>query len=67
MAEGCPEHLNLEFLMWIWNYPTRTRPGIVKLLGEERNAGKAIWLRTPAQIDLFLANARDLRACEAQL
>jgi len=61
MAEGCPEHLNLEFLAWIWNSPKRTRPGIVKLLGEERNARKAIWLRTPAQIDRFLADARDMR------
>jgi len=67
MADDCPEHLNLEFLMWIWNYPKRTRPSTVKLLGEERNARKAIWLRTPAQTDLFLANARDVRECAAQL
>ena len=59
MADGCPEHLNLKFLMWVWNYPKRTRPRIVKLLGEERNTTKTIWLRTPAEIDRFLADARD--------
>jgi len=59
MADGCPEQLNLKFLMWIWNYPKRTRPRIVKLLNEERNTSKAIRLRTPAEIDRFLADARN--------
>ena len=59
MADGCPEHLNLKFLMWIWNYRKRTRPGIVKLLNEERNTSKAIRLRTAAEIDRFLTGARD--------
>jgi adenylate kinase family enzyme len=60
MADGCPELFNLKFLVWIWNYPKRTRPRIVKLLSEERNARKEIWLRTPAQIDRFLADVREM-------
>jgi len=67
MADGCPEHFNLKFLVWIWNYPKRSRPRIVRLLGEERNSRKAIWLRTPAQIDRFLADARAIRECAAPL
>jgi adenylate kinase family enzyme len=27
-ADGCPEHLDVEFLRWIWDYPTRSRPRI---------------------------------------
>src|SRR5437016_5668383 len=34
MAEGCPERLSIDFLVWIWNYPKRTRPKIVNLLQE---------------------------------
>ena len=54
MAKGCREHLSLEFFAWIWNYPKRSRPKVVKLLGEERAREKAIRLRTPAEIDRFL-------------
>jgi hypothetical protein len=54
MAEGCREQLSLEFFTWIWNYPKRSRPKVVKLLGEERTKEKAIRLRTPAEIDRFL-------------
>lgn len=25
-ASGCPERLKIEFLRWIWNYPTASRP-----------------------------------------
>jgi adenylate kinase family enzyme len=54
MAEGCREHLSLEFFAWIWNYPKRSRPKVVKLLGEERTKEKVVWLRTPAETDRFL-------------
>ncbi len=32
MGKGCPEHLDLEFLRWIWNYPEKQRPVILKEL-----------------------------------
>lgn len=57
MAEGCPERLGFDFFAWIWNYPKRSRPKVVKLLGEERNKEKVVWLRTPAETDRFLADA----------
>jgi len=25
MTEGCPEQMSLEFLLWIWYYPGRSR------------------------------------------
>jgi adenylate kinase family enzyme len=59
MAVGCIEQLNFEFLVWIWNYPSRSRPKIMKLLAEDRNLSKAVQLRTPVQIDRFLTDARD--------
>jgi adenylate kinase family enzyme len=60
MASGCHERLSfefVEFLAWIWNYPKRSRPKVVSLLDEERNAGKAVRLRTAKEIDQFLASA----------
>jgi adenylate kinase family enzyme len=58
MAEGCPERLTWEFILWIWNYSRRTRPKVVSML-ESRNEGKRIiWLRSPAEVRDFLATAR---------
>lgn len=61
MAEGCDEHLNLKFLLWIWNYPRRTRPKVLRLL-EEHAAGREVYrLRSRAEVEGFLAAARGLR------
>ena len=30
MAEGCPEKIDFEFLKWIWQFPKKTRPDILK-------------------------------------
>jgi len=64
MADGCREQLSWEFLSWIWNYPNRSRPKVVRLLEEERNAGKAVWLQTPGAIDQFLENAGNTASFE---
>jgi adenylate kinase family enzyme len=61
MANGCREQLSFEFLAWIWNYPKRSRPKVVSLLEEERNVGKAVYLRSPEQIDQFLKSAEKSR------
>jgi len=58
MADGCPERLNLKFLVWIWNYRRRTRPKILKLLEERRGEREIIWLRSSGQVKQFLAHAR---------
>ena len=34
MAEGCPERLNMKFLLWIWNYRRRSRPHVLELVGK---------------------------------
>lgn len=58
MAEGCRERLSIEFLVWIWNYPRRTRPKVVRLL--ESNPGKKIvWLRSQSDVASFLAQLRN--------
>lgn len=57
MAEGCPERLTVEFLLWIWNYPRRTRPKIVKML-EASEKKRIIWLRSQADVKQLLSSSR---------
>jgi adenylate kinase family enzyme len=53
MAEGCREKFNLEFLLWIWNYPKRTRPKIVELLERHSVDKKIVRLHSDADVDRF--------------
>jgi adenylate kinase family enzyme len=60
MAEGCPERLTLEFILWIWNYPRRTRPKVVKLLESSRKEKRIVWLRSQADVKRFLDDAKNI-------
>ncbi len=55
MAEGCHERLTLEFILWIWNYPNRSRPKIIKMLESNLEGKKIVWLRTQSDVKRFLA------------
>jgi len=57
MAEGCPEKLNLEFIGWVWNYSTRSRPKIVEVLRSNSERKNIVWLRSPSEVESFLAKA----------
>lgn len=55
MAEGCDERFDLKFLLWVWNYPRRTRGRVLRLI-EEHARGKRVYrLRTRAEVEGFLA------------
>lgn len=57
MADGCDEHLDMEFILWVWNYPNATRSRITAEL--ERNAEKnIIVLRSTGEIETFLQNIK---------
>lgn len=58
MAEGCTEHLSLEFILWIWNYPRRTRPKIIRMLESNHKGKRIVWLRTSTEVESFL-NAQE--------
>src|SRR5690606_8465827 len=62
MAAGCPEKLELPFLQWIWNYPTRSRPKILKLLAEHQHNKSVIRLQTNGQITNFFARLHRLKS-----
>lgn len=53
MAEGCNEKIDLEFILWVWNYPNGTRSRVTAEL--ERNTEKnIIELRSTGEIEAFL-------------
>jgi len=55
MAEGCHEKLDLDFILWVWNYSRRSRPGVVKLLSEQAEGKEVVWLRSRGEVKKFLA------------
>ncbi len=58
MAEGCNEKVDLEFLGWIWNYPSRGRRRVF----EEMSAfpeKRFVVLRSTREIEAFLREAAD--------
>ena len=61
MAPGCDEQLSLEFLRWIWGYPTRQRPGILRRLSTLAAEQRAVVLRSTADVERFLAAAEDVQ------
>ena len=56
MSEGCNEKLDLEFIDWVWNYSKRSRPRVVKLLNENSETKKVVWLRSRADAEKFMVN-----------
>lgn len=54
MAEGCNEKLDLEFISWVWNYSSRSRPKVIKLLNEKKASKKIVWLRSNTDVERFL-------------
>jgi len=61
VAEGCPEKLDWEFVSWVWNYPRRSRPKVVKLLREHSETKQIVWLCSRADVEQFLASTIDGR------
>lgn len=59
MAEGCPEKLDLEFVLWVWNYPRQTKPKVVKLLHEQGEGKRIVWLRSRGEIEKFIHGCSD--------
>jgi len=61
MAPGCPERFTLQFLIWIWNYPRRTRPKVAKLLSENASGKTVLMLRSPKEVERFVEELKCTR------
>lgn len=54
-AEGCPEQFSPAFLLWVWNYPKRSRPKVIRRLEDNAGGKKIIRLRSRAEVEKFFA------------
>jgi adenylate kinase family enzyme len=54
MAPGCPEQVPWEFIRWIWTYPARRRPGILRLLETAAATKRVEILRSRGEVDRFV-------------
>jgi adenylate kinase family enzyme len=55
MGEGVNEALDPAFLRWIWDYPKRSRPGIVAQLAALPSTTRVVHLRSRGDAREFLA------------
>ena len=58
LAPGCPEHLDWEFVRWVWGYRDRSRPAVLERI-EGHSAGPEVFvLRSQGEVDGFLEALR---------
>ncbi|MCK6459455.1 MAG: DNA topology modulation protein [Planctomycetes bacterium] len=57
MAPGCAEGFDLEFLRWVWNFPTKSRPQVVAKLAAAAATRRVVTLRSDREVDRFLSGA----------
>ena len=60
MTEGCNEKLDLDFILWVWNYSRRSRPKVLRLLREQSNGKRVVLLRSRREVRKFLSRLSDL-------
>jgi adenylate kinase family enzyme len=53
-AKGCPEHLDLEFLRWVWRYPTDSRPRLDRAIDRFRDRLNVVELASTSAARSFL-------------
>lgn len=55
MTPGCPERLSWEFLGWIWTYPSRRRPEVLRMLRALPVTTRVETLSSSRSVEAFLA------------
>jgi adenylate kinase family enzyme len=55
MPHGCPERLSWEFVVWVWTYPKRRRPEILRKIAALRGEKRVIILKSRRAISTFLS------------
>lgn len=52
--EGCPESLDWEFIKWIWNYPNRNKPRLLRKIHALNGNINLFILRNSREIEDFM-------------
>lgn len=56
MTPGCNEKVDLEFFMWVWSYPRRSKPEKELILNRYTGIKRVVRLRTDRDIEDLLQN-----------
>ena len=54
LAPGCREKIDLPFLKWVWDFPTRSRPRVLERLGEVADRVSIFRVQTDREADELL-------------
>jgi adenylate kinase family enzyme len=54
MAPGCEERLTWEFIHWVWTFPSRRRPAILRTLAGYATGRRIVRLRSTGAVDSFV-------------
>ncbi len=54
LADGCYEDFDLAFYRWIWDFPKKERPQVIKVLEEHRDRIRLVYLKNPREVRGFL-------------
>jgi adenylate kinase family enzyme len=54
MTDGCPEQIDREFLKWIWTYPVRSRPRIMRKLEALSPEKRVVIIRSRGELERFV-------------
>jgi adenylate kinase family enzyme len=61
IALGCPERFNSEFLQflgWIWNYPSSRRPSILEKIERHADGAQVHILQSPDDVERFVRDVK---------
>jgi adenylate kinase family enzyme len=53
-APGCPERLDLEFLVWVWRWPRDSRPHVLTAVREHGAGARQVLLSSPREVERFV-------------
>lgn len=56
LPAGCRERASLDFLLWVWTYPSRRRPGIRRRLAALPASTQVIVLQSARELRAFIAS-----------
>ncbi|MBO8157279.1 MAG: DNA topology modulation protein [Bacillaceae bacterium] len=66
MGEGCNEKLDWDFVKWVWDYPKKKRPEVLRKLQEAEKEKNIIHLRSPKETVSFIRALQDSTKAETE-
>jgi adenylate kinase family enzyme len=55
LAEGCPEKLDIPFLIWVWNFPKRSRPIVLERIAKVQDRVRVHRLSNRGDVATFIS------------